>query len=83
MASSTISGPGSGYDTKPSFRRLSALKRRPSRPKSLRSKDTTVKLSAVGTVKTALEAFQAAITKLNNVSAFNGLAASTSEEKKR
>ena len=35
----------------------------------------------MGSVKTALEAYQAAITKLNNQSAFNGLAATTSEEK--
>jgi flagellar hook-associated protein 2 len=82
MASSTISGPGSGYDTQAIVSALVGAEKAPKQAQiTAQQKDTTVKLSAVGTVKTALEAFQAAITKLNNVSAFNGLAASTSEEK--
>ncbi|MDD1135298.1 flagellar filament capping protein FliD [Pseudomonas shahriarae] len=82
MASSTISGPGSGYDTQAIVKALVGAERAPKEAQiTAQQKDTTVKLSAVGTVKTALEAYQAAITKLNNQSAFNGLAATTSEEK--
>lgn len=82
MASSTISGPGSGYDTQAIVKALVGAEKAPKQAQITdQQKQTTVKLSAVGTVKTALEAYQSAITKLNNVSAFNGLAASTSEEK--
>lgn len=82
MASSTISGPGSGYDTQAIVKALVGAERAPKEAQiTAQQKDATVKLSAVGSVKTALEAYQAAITKLNNQSAFNGLAATTSEEK--
>lgn len=82
MASSTISGPGSGYDTQAIVKALVGAEKAPKQTQiTQQQKDTTIKLSAVGTVKTALEAYQAAITKLNNVAAFNGLAATTSEEK--
>ncbi|SDU86309.1 flagellar filament capping protein FliD [Pseudomonas mucidolens] len=82
MASSTISGPGSGYDTQAIVSALVGAEKAPKQAQITdQQKQTTVKLSAVGTIKTALEAYQSAITKLNNVSAFNGLAASTSEEK--
>lgn len=82
MASSTISGPGSGYDTQAIVKALVGAEKAPKQSQITdQQKETTVKLSAVGTVKTALEAYQAAITKLNNASAFNGLAATTSEEK--
>ncbi len=82
MASSTISGPGSGYDTQAIVKALVGAERGPKQAQiTSQQKDTTVKLSAVGTVKTALEAYRAAITKLNNISSFNGLAATSSEEK--
>ncbi|MBH3425793.1 flagellar filament capping protein FliD [Pseudomonas gessardii] len=82
MASSTISGPGSGYDTQAIVKALVGAERAPKDAQiTAQQKETTVKLSAVGSVKTALEAYQAAITKLNNVASFNGLAATTSEEK--
>ncbi|MNJ29207.1 Flagellar hook-associated protein 2 [compost metagenome] len=82
MASSTISGPGSGYDTQGIVKALVGAEKAPKQAQiTNQQKDATIKLSAVGSVKTALEAYQAAITKLNNVSAFNGLAATTSEEK--
>lgn len=44
-------------------------------------KDATTQLSAVGTVKAALENYRAAIAKLNTASAFSGLTGSSSEEK--
>ncbi|MEG1041024.1 MAG: flagellar filament capping protein FliD [Pseudomonas sp.] len=82
MASSTISGPGSGYDTQGIVKALVGAEKAPKQAQiTAQQKDATIKLSAVGSVKTALEAFQAAITKLNNAAAFNGLAATTSEEK--
>ncbi|MDX9667523.1 flagellar filament capping protein FliD [Pseudomonas sp. P5_152] len=82
MASSTISGPGSGYDTQAIVKALVGAEKAPKQTQITdQQKDTTIKLSAVGTVKTALETYQSAITKLNNVASFNGLAATTSEEK--
>jgi len=82
MASSTISGPGSGYDTQALVKSLVGAERAPKQTQiTSQQKDATVQLSAVGTVKTALEAFQAAITKLNNISSFNVLAATSSEDK--
>ncbi|WLH25576.1 flagellar filament capping protein FliD [Pseudomonas sp. FP215] len=82
MASSTISGPGSGYDTQAIVKALVGAEQAPKQAQiTNEQKKATVQLSAVGSVKTALEAYQAAITKLNNASAFNGLAASSSEEK--
>ncbi|MBJ2318937.1 MULTISPECIES: flagellar filament capping protein FliD [Pseudomonas] len=82
MASSTISGPGSGYDTQSIVKALVGAERAPKQTQITdQQKDATVKLSAVGTVKTALEAYRTAITKLNNISSFNGLAATSSEEK--
>ncbi|OPA87316.1 flagellar cap protein FliD [Pseudomonas fluorescens] len=82
MASSTISGPGSGYDTQAIVKALVGAEQAPKQAQiTSEQKKATVQLSAVGSVKTALEAYQAAITKLNNASAFNGLAATSSEEK--
>ncbi|MCF5009914.1 flagellar cap protein FliD, partial [Pseudomonas lactis] len=80
MASSTISGPGSGYDTQAIVKALVGAEQAPKQAQiTNEQKKATVQLSAVGSVKTALEAYQAAITKLNNASAFNGLAATSSE----
>lgn len=82
MASSTISGPGSGYDTQAIVKALVGAEKAPKQSQiTNQQKITTTQLSAVGTVKSALEAYRAAIAKLNNVSAFNGLAATSSEDK--
>lgn len=82
MASSTISGPGSGFDTQAIVKALVGAEKAPKQAQITdQQKDTTIQLSAVGTVKSALETYRAAIAKLNNVSAFNGLAATSSEEK--
>ncbi|PRA55788.1 MULTISPECIES: flagellar filament capping protein FliD [Pseudomonas] len=82
MASSTISGPGSGYDTQAIVKALVGAEKAPKQTQITdQQKDTTIKLSAVGTVKSALETYRTAIAKLNNVSAFNGLAATSSEDK--
>ena len=82
MASSTISGPGSGYDTQAIVKALVGAEKAPKQAQiTSQQKDTTIQLSGVGSVKSALEAYRAAIAKLNNVPAFNGLAATSSEEK--
>jgi flagellar hook-associated protein 2 len=82
MASSTISGPGSGYDTQAIVKALVGAEKAPKQAQITdQQKDTTIKLSGVGSVKSALEAYRAAIAKLNNVASFNGLAATSSEEK--
>ena len=82
MASSTISGPGSGYDTQAIVKALVGAEKAPKQTQiTAQQKDTTIKLSAVGTVKGALETYRTAIAKLNNVAAFNGLAATSSEDK--
>ena len=82
MASSTISGPGSGYDTQAIVKALVGAEKAPKQAQITdQQKDTTIKLSAVGSVKSALESYRSAIAKLNNVAAFNGLAATSSEEK--
>jgi flagellar hook-associated protein 2 len=82
MASSTISGPGSGYDTQAIVKALVGAEKAPKQTQiTNEQKDTTIQLSAVGSVKSALETYRAAIAKLNNVAAFNGLAATSSEDK--
>lgn len=82
MASSTISGPGSGYDTQAIVKALVGAEKAPKQSQiTSLQKDTTIQLSSVGSVKSALETYRAAIAKLNNVTAFNGLAATSSEEK--
>ncbi|WKL53562.1 flagellar filament capping protein FliD [Pseudomonas kielensis] len=82
MASSTISGPGSGYDTQAIVKALVGAEKAPKQAQITdQQKDTTIKLSAVGTVKSSLESYRSAISKLNNVAAFNGIAATSSEDK--
>ncbi|MDD2060783.1 flagellar filament capping protein FliD [Pseudomonas sp. GD03860] len=82
MASSTITGVGSGYDTQGIVKALVGAEKAPKQTQiTNQQKDTTIKLSAVGSVKGALEAYRTAIAKLNNASAFNGLAATSSEDK--
>ena len=82
MASSTITGVGSGYDTIGIVKALVDAEKAPKQSQiTAQQKDTTIQLSAVGTVKASLETYRAAIAKLNSVSSFNGLAATSSDEK--
>ena len=82
MASSTITGVGSGFDTIGIVKALVDAEKAPKQSQiTAQQKDTTIQLSAVGTVKGSLETYRAAIAKLNSVSSFNGLAASSSDEK--
>lgn len=82
MASSTITGVGSGYDTQGIVKALVGAEKAPKQTQITKQQtDTTIQLSAVGSVKGALEAYRTAIAKLNNASAFNGLAATSSDDK--
>jgi flagellar hook-associated protein 2 len=82
MASSTITGVGSGFDTIGIVKALVDAEKAPKQSQiTAQQKDTTIQLSAVGTVKASLETYRAAIAKLNSVSSFNGLAATSSDEK--
>ncbi|VVO20095.1 flagellar filament capping protein FliD [Pseudomonas fluorescens] len=82
MASSTITGVGSGFDTVGIVTALVNAEKAPKQSQITKLQtSTTTQLSAVGTVKVALESYRTAIAKLNSESSFNGLAASTSDEK--
>ena len=82
MASSTITGVGSGFDTIGIVKALVDAEKAPKQSQiTAQQKDTTIQLSAVGTVKASLESYRTAIAKLNSVSSFNGLAATSSDEK--
>ena len=82
MASSTITGVGSGFDTIGIVKALVDAEKAPKQSQiTTQQKNTTIQLSAVGTVKASLETYRAAIAKLNSVSSFNGLAATSSDEK--
>ncbi|KOX64679.1 flagellar cap protein FliD [Pseudomonas psychrophila] len=82
MASSTITGVGSGFDTIGIVKALVDAEKAPKQSQiTAQQKDTTIQLSAVGTVKASLETYRTAIAKLNSVSSFNGLTASSNDEK--
>ena len=83
MASSTISGVGSGVDTQSIVKALVAAEKAPKQAQiTSQQTKTTVQLSALGTVKSALEAYRTAIDKLKDPSSFSGMAGSTSDDKK-
>ena len=82
MASSTITGVGSGFDTIGIVKALVDAEKAPKQSQiTTQQKNTTIQLSAVGTVKASLETYRTAIAKLNSVSSFNGLTASSNDEK--
>ena len=83
MASSTISGVGSGIDTQSIVKALVAAEKAPRQTQiTTQQTQTTTQLSALGTVKGALDSYRAAIDKLKDPSSFSGLAGSTSDDKK-
>lgn len=82
MASSTITGIGSGFDTIGIVKALVDAERAPKSSQITKLQtSTTTQLSAVGTVKASLETFRTAIGKLSGVANFNGLVATSSDEK--
>ena len=83
MASSTISGVGSGVDTQSIVKALVAAEKAPKQAQiTAQQTNTTIQLSSLGTVKSALEAYRTAIDKLKDPSSFSGMAGSSSDDKK-
>ncbi len=83
MASSTVSGVGSGIDTQSIVKALVAAEKAPKQTQiTTQQTQTTTQLSALGTVKGALDSYRAAIDKLKDPSSFSGLAGTTSDDKK-
>ncbi|MGR6498389.1 flagellar filament capping protein FliD [Pseudomonas fulva] len=81
MASSTISGLGSGLDISGIVKALASAEKAPKQTQINNQTTTaTTSLSAIGSVKSALETFRAAVAKLNTASSFSGLASSSSDE---
>lgn len=82
MASSTVSGIGSGVDTQSIVKALIAAEKAPKQTQiTAQQADTTTQISAVGSIKNALDTYRSAIAKLNTASAFTGLAGTSSDEK--
>ena len=83
MASSTISGVGSGIDTQSIVKALVEAEKAPKQAQITKQQTTTtIQLSALGTVKSSLDAYRTAIDKLKDASSFSGMAGSTSDDKK-
>ncbi|ORL62135.1 flagellar filament capping protein FliD [Pseudomonas putida] len=82
MASTTVSGIGSGIDTQAIVKALADAEKAPKQQQiNTQTTTATTTLSAIGTIKSALETFRAAIAKLNTQASFNGLAATSSDDK--
>ncbi|MDN7139145.1 flagellar filament capping protein FliD [Pseudomonas sp. JQ170] len=82
MASSTISGIGSGIDTQGIVKALVEAEKAPKQLQiNNQTKSATTSLSAIGSIKSALETYRSALAKLNNGTSFTGLAGTTSDEK--
>nr|WP_314481296.1 flagellar filament capping protein FliD [uncultured Pseudomonas sp.] len=81
MASSTINGLGSGLDISGIVKALASAEKAPKQTQINNQTTTaTTSLSAIGSVKSALETFRAAVAKLNTASSFSGLTSSSSDE---
>lgn len=82
MASSTVSGIGSGIDTQGIVKALVDAEKAPKQQQiNNQTQTATTSLSAVGSIKSALETYRAALTKLNTGTSFTGLTGSSSEDK--
>lgn len=82
MASSTVSGIGSGVDTQSIVKALIAAEKAPKQTQiTAQQATTTTQISAVGSIKNALDTYRSAIAKLNTASAFTGLSGTSSDEK--
>lgn len=81
MASSTITGLGSGLKIGEIVSALADAEKAPKQTQINKQTTTaSTSLSAIGTVKSALDTFRAAIAKLNTASSFTGLASASSDE---
>ncbi len=82
MAGSTVSGIGSGVDTQSIVKALVAAEKAPKQTQiTAQQATTTTQISAVGSIKNALDTYRSAIAKLNTASAFTGLSGRHSDDK--
>lgn len=82
MASTTVSGIGSGVDTQAIVKALVEAEKAPKQQQITTQQTTnTTQVSAVGMIKNALDTYRSAIAKLNTATAFTGLAGTSSDEK--
>ncbi|MDN3236316.1 flagellar filament capping protein FliD [Pseudomonas sp. WAC2] len=82
MAGTSVSGIGTGIDTKSIVTALVNAEKAPKQNQiDTQTKKTQTTLSAIGSLKSALETFQSAMSKLNTTSSFVGLSAKSSDEK--
>lgn len=80
MASSTVSGIGSGVDTQSIVKALINAEKAPKQAQINNQTTTaTTALSAIGTIKSALDTYRAAIEKLNTTASFTGLGGISSD----
>ncbi|AVD91615.1 flagellar cap protein FliD [Pseudomonas sp. SWI36] len=81
MASATITGLGSGLKIDEIVAALTAAEKAPKQAQiNTQTQKATTSLSAIGTVKSALDTYRSAIAKLNTATSFNGLSATSSDK---
>lgn len=82
MASSTVSGVGSGIDTQSIVKALVGAEKAPKQAQiDKQTTNASTTLSGLSVVKSALDTYRTAIAKINTATAFNGLGATSSDEK--
>lgn len=82
MASTTVSGIGSGVDTQAIVKVLVNAEKAPKQQQiTAQQSTTTTQVSAVGMIKNAVDTYRSAVAKLNTATAFTGLAGTSSDEK--
>ncbi|HDS0918728.1 TPA: flagellar filament capping protein FliD [Pseudomonas putida] len=81
MASATITGLGSGLKIDEIVAALTAAEKAPKQAQiNTQTQKATTSLSAIGTVKSALDTYRSAIAKLNTATSFNGLSGTSSDK---
>jgi len=82
MASSTVSGIGSGIDTQSIVKALVDAEKAPKQAQIDKQTTTTsTTLSGLSMIKSALDTYRAAIAKLNTATAFGSISGASSDEK--
>lgn len=82
MASSTVSGIGSGIDTQSIVTALVNAEKAPKQAQiDKQTASTSTTLSGISMIKSALETYRAAIAKLNTATAFGSISGASSDEK--
>lgn len=82
MASSTVSGIGSGIDTQSIVKALVDAEKAPKQAQiDKQTTSTSTTLSGLSMIKSALDTYRAAIAKLNTATAFGSISGASSDEK--